>query len=81
MEFAKVTYPVQILVLAREIVEDLYQRRGYTIYATCLKFRPTSSHIVDVTNQNDISLPRALVEADCPRVYRVFNNAGLGAML
>ncbi|KAF8933929.1 Retinol dehydrogenase 5 [Haplosporangium gracile] len=71
------------------IVEDLCQRREYTIYATCLtreaveKYQSKDSSRlraiqVDVTNQDDVNRLRAQVEAECPQgVYCVFNNAGV----
>ncbi|KAI1320708.1 Retinol dehydrogenase 5 [Mortierella claussenii] len=74
-----------------EITEDLYQRGGFTIYATCLtenaveaysarqssRLRPVQ---VDVTKQDDINRLRAKVEAECPQgVYCVLNNAGIYA--
>ncbi|KAF9101666.1 hypothetical protein BGX29_005401 [Mortierella sp. GBA35] len=72
-----------------ELVEDLYQRGGYTIYATCLtpqaveKYRAKESTRirslqVDVTKQEDVNRLRTQVEAECPQgVYCVFNNAGV----
>ncbi|CAO3573824.1 unnamed protein product [Mortierella alpina] len=74
-----------------EITEDLYQRGGFTIYATCLTEQAVekynarqSSRIralqVDVTNQKDVDRLRAQVEAECPQgVFCVFNNAGIYA--
>ncbi|KAF9359204.1 Retinol dehydrogenase 5 [Mortierella sp. AD094] len=74
-----------------EIAEDLYQRGGFTIYATCLtdsgveKYKALQSSRVraiqlDVTNQDDINRLRAQVEAECPQgVYCVLNNAGIYA--
>ncbi|KAG0328447.1 Retinol dehydrogenase 5 [Dissophora globulifera] len=74
-----------------EIVEDLYQRGGYTIYATCLTEKAVaeynakqSSRVraiqVDVTKQDDVNRLRAQVEAECPQgVYCVLNNAGIFA--
>lgn len=71
-----------------EITEDLYQRGGFTIYATCLTEQAVekynarqSSRIralqVDVTKQQDVERLRAQVEAECPQgVFCVFNNAG-----
>lgn len=71
-----------------EIVEDLYNRNGYTVYATCLTEKSVegynarqSSRLravqVDVTNQDDVNRLRAQVEAECPQgVYCVLNNAG-----
>lgn len=72
-----------------EIVQELYQRGGYTVYATCLTDKAVeaykakqSSRIravqVDVTNQNDVNRLRAQIEAECPQgVYCVLNNAGM----
>ncbi|KAG0005889.1 Retinol dehydrogenase 5 [Entomortierella chlamydospora] len=72
-----------------EITQDLYQRGGFTIYATCLtdsaveKYKALQSSRVraiqlDVTNQDDINRLRAQVEAECPQgVYCVLNNAGI----
>ncbi|KAF9951871.1 Retinol dehydrogenase 16 [Mortierella alpina] len=69
------------------IAEDLYQRGGFTIYATCLteqaveKYNARESSRmrgvqVDVTSQNDIDRLCAQVEAECPQgVFCVFNNA------
>ncbi|KAF9433905.1 Retinol dehydrogenase 5 [Entomortierella beljakovae] len=74
-----------------EITQDLYDRGGFTIYATCLTEKAIekynsyqSSRIraiqLDVTNQDDINRLRAQVEAECPQgVYCVFNNAGIYA--
>ncbi|KAG0201892.1 Retinol dehydrogenase 5 [Mortierella sp. GBA30] len=74
-----------------EIVEDLYQRGGYTIYATCLTEQAVenykakeSSRIralqVDVTKQDDVNRLRAQVEEECPQgIYCVLNNAGIYA--
>ena len=71
-----------------EIVNDLYQRGGYTIYATCLTSQAVDKYQtkestrlraiqVDVTKQDDVNRLRALIEAECPQgVYCVFNNAG-----
>ncbi|KAF9910880.1 (2R,3R)-2,3-butanediol dehydrogenase [Linnemannia zychae] len=75
----------------KEIVEDLYQRGGYTIYATCLanetvqKYQARDSTRLraiqlDVTKQDDVNRLRAQVEAECPQgVYCVVNNAGINA--
>ncbi|KAF9956250.1 Retinol dehydrogenase 5 [Mortierella alpina] len=72
-----------------EIAEDLYQREGFVVYATCLTEQAVekynarqSSRIrgvqVDVTSQNDVDRLRAQVEAECPQgVFCVFNNAGI----
>ncbi|KAF9998486.1 Retinol dehydrogenase 5 [Modicella reniformis] len=72
-----------------EITQDLYQRGGFTVYATCLtqeavtKYNALqSSRIraiqIDVTNQDDVNRLRAQVEAECPQgVYCVLNNAGI----
>ncbi|KAG0313856.1 Retinol dehydrogenase 5 [Linnemannia gamsii] len=74
-----------------EIVQELYNRGGYTVYATCLTEKSVeaykakqSSRIravqVDVTNQNDVNRLRAQIEAECPQgVYCVLNNAGIYA--
>ncbi|KAI8600057.1 hypothetical protein EDD21DRAFT_444852 [Dissophora ornata] len=74
-----------------EIVQELYQRGGFTIYATCLTEKSVeeynakqSSRIraiqVDVTNQDDVNRLRAQIEAECPQgVYCVLNNAGIYA--
>jgi NAD(P)-dependent dehydrogenase (short-subunit alcohol dehydrogenase family) len=71
-----------------EIVQQLYEHGGFTIYATCLTDQAVetyrakqSSRIrgiqVDVTNQDDINRLRAKIEAECPQgVYCVLNNAG-----
>jgi len=71
-----------------EIVEDLYQRGGYTVYATCLTEKAVVSYNakqssrlralqVDVTKQDDVNRLRAQVEEECPQgVYCVLNNAG-----
>ncbi|KAF9951872.1 hypothetical protein BGZ72_006695 [Mortierella alpina] len=73
------------------IAEDLYQRGGFTIYATCLteqaveKYNARQSSRmsavqVDVTNPKDVDRLRAQVEAECPQgVFCVFNNAGVFA--
>ncbi len=75
-----------------EITEDLYQRGGFTIYATCLTAQAVekynarqSSRIravqVDVTNQEDVDRLCNQVEAECPQgVFCVFNNAGMHTM-
>ncbi|KAF9130019.1 hypothetical protein BGX30_013661 [Mortierella sp. GBA39] len=74
-----------------EIVNDLYQRGGYTIYATCLTSQAVGKYQVkestrlraiqvDVTKQDDVNRLRAQIEAECPQgVYCVFNNAGINA--
>ncbi|KAK3837191.1 MAG: hypothetical protein JOS17DRAFT_733427 [Linnemannia elongata] len=74
-----------------EIVNDLYQRGGYTIYATCLTSQAVDKYQdkestrlraiqVDVTKQDDVNRLRAQIEAECPQgVYCVFNNAGINA--
>lgn len=75
-----------------EIVDDLYKRGGYTIYATCLTEQAVvnynakqSSRLralqVDVTKQDDVNRLRAQVEEECPQgVYCVLNNAGKGSL-
>ncbi|KAF9126508.1 hypothetical protein BGW39_006577 [Mortierella sp. 14UC] len=75
----------------KEIVEDLYQRGGYTIYATCLtneavqKYQAKESTRlraiqIDVTKKDDVDRLRAQIEAECPQgVYCVVNNAGINA--
>jgi NAD(P)-dependent dehydrogenase (short-subunit alcohol dehydrogenase family) len=77
----------------KEIVEDLYQRGGYTVYATCLtnesvqKYQAEESTRlraiqIDVTKQDDINRLRAQIEAECPQgVYCVVNNAGILSVL
>ncbi|KAG0041104.1 Retinol dehydrogenase 5 [Gryganskiella cystojenkinii] len=72
-----------------EIVEDLYNRNGYTVYATCLTEKAVETYNtrqssrlravqVDVMNQDDINRLRAQIEAECPQgVYCVLNNAGI----
>ncbi|KAF9112447.1 Retinol dehydrogenase 5 [Mortierella sp. AM989] len=72
-----------------EIAEELYNREGFTIYATCLtekgveKYNALQSPRVkaiqlDVTNQDDVNRLRTKVEAECPQgVYCVVNNAGI----
>ncbi|KAF9090704.1 Retinol dehydrogenase 5 [Mortierella sp. AD031] len=72
-----------------EIVEDLYQLGGYTIYATCLTAEAISNYQakdstrirpiqLDVTKQEDVNRLRAQIEAECPQgVYSVVNNAGI----
>ncbi|KAF9100207.1 Retinol dehydrogenase 5 [Mortierella sp. GBA35] len=74
-----------------EIVQELYQRGGYTVYATCLTEKAVeaykakqSSRIraiqLDVTNQTDVDRLRAQIENECPQgVYCVLNNAGIYA--
>ncbi|KAF9579783.1 Retinol dehydrogenase 5, partial [Lunasporangiospora selenospora] len=74
-----------------EITEDLYNRGGYTIYATCLTDKAVEAYNardssrlralqVDVTNQSDVNRLREQVEAECPQgVYAVLNNAGIYA--
>ncbi|KAG0375897.1 Retinol dehydrogenase 5 [Mortierella sp. AD032] len=74
-----------------EIVNDLHQLGGYTIYAACLTSQAVekyqaknSTHLraiqVDVTKQDDVNRLRAQIEAECPQgVYCVFNNAGIVA--
>ncbi|KAG0356135.1 Retinol dehydrogenase 5 [Podila minutissima] len=74
-----------------EIVEDLYKRGGFTIYATCLTEKSVeaynhrgSSRIrglrVDVTKQEDADKLQAQLEAECPQgVYCLLNNAGVYA--
>ncbi|KAG0297103.1 hypothetical protein BGZ96_007654 [Linnemannia gamsii] len=68
-------------------VENLYQCRRYTIYATCLisqavrKFQARDSARLraihaNITGQEDVNRLRVQVEAECPQgVYCVFNNA------
>ncbi|KAG0276815.1 Retinol dehydrogenase 5 [Linnemannia exigua] len=75
----------------KEIVEDLYQRGGYTVYATCLTNEAVQMYLakestrlraiqVDVTKQDDVNRLRAQIEAECPQgVYCVVNNAGINA--
>ncbi|KAK3845162.1 MAG: hypothetical protein J3R72DRAFT_437022 [Linnemannia gamsii] len=75
----------------KEIVEDLYQRGGYTVYATCLTNEAVQVYQakestrlraiqVDVTKQDDVNRLRAQIEAECPQgVYCVVNNAGINA--
>ncbi|KAF9925957.1 hypothetical protein FBU30_004342 [Linnemannia zychae] len=72
-----------------EIVHELYQRGGYTIYATCLTNEAVERYHakestrlrsikLDVTNQEDVNRLRAQIEAECPQgVYCVLNNAGI----
>ncbi|KAF9952636.1 Retinol dehydrogenase 5 [Mortierella alpina] len=74
-----------------EITEELYQRGGFTVYATCLTEQAVKKYNarqtsriravqVDITNQKDVDRLRAQVEAECPQgVFCVFNNAGIGA--
>ncbi|KAG0089395.1 Retinol dehydrogenase 5 [Podila epicladia] len=74
-----------------EIVEDLYKRGGFTIYATCLTEKSVeaynqrgSSRIralrVDVTKQEDANKLQAQLEEECPQgVYCLLNNAGVYA--
>ncbi|KAG0056268.1 (2R,3R)-2,3-butanediol dehydrogenase [Gryganskiella cystojenkinii] len=74
-----------------EIVQDLHQHGGYTIYATCLTAKAVEANNaknstrlrslqVDVTKQDDVNRLRAQVEAECPQgVFCVFNNAGIFA--
>ncbi|KAF8953904.1 Retinol dehydrogenase 5 [Haplosporangium bisporale] len=74
-----------------EIVEDLYKRGGFTIYATCLTDKSVeaynqrgSSRIralrVDVTKQENADRLQAQLEAECPQgVYCLLNNAGVYA--
>lgn len=74
-----------------EIVEDLYQCGGFTIYATCLteeavnKYNSRDSSRlrslkVDVTKQEDVDQLQKQVEAKCPQgVYCVLNNAGMSS--
>ncbi|KAF9897451.1 Retinol dehydrogenase 5 [Lobosporangium transversale] len=74
-----------------EITEDLYQRGGFTIYATCLTEQAVeaykarqSSRIrplqIDVTKQDDVNRLRTQIEEECPQgVYCLLNNAGIYA--
>ncbi|KAK9709440.1 hypothetical protein K7432_009035 [Basidiobolus ranarum] len=75
--------------IGAEITEDLYQRGGFIIYATCLtqaavnrykslnSFRVRAS-IVDVTKQADVDKLQILVEHENPLgIYCLLNNAGV----
>ncbi|KAG0297101.1 (2R,3R)-2,3-butanediol dehydrogenase [Linnemannia gamsii] len=74
-----------------DIVNDLYQRGGYTVYATCLTSQAVEKYQakestrlraiqVDVSKQGDVNRLRARIEAECPQgVYCVLNNAGINA--
>ncbi|KAG0340307.1 Retinol dehydrogenase 5 [Podila humilis] len=74
-----------------EITEDLYQRGGFTIFATCLTDDAVAAYNardstrlrslkVDVTKQEDVDALQRQIEAECPQgVYCLLNNAGVFA--